>query len=900
MSSDGRPDPDDLLKRVNAEHASAKRGKLTIFFGAAPGVGKTYAMLEAARAEKILERDVVAGVVETHGRYDTSALLIGLELLPRRKVLHRKVVLQEFDIDAALARRPGVLLVDELAHTNAPGSRHIKRWQDVEEILDAGIDVFATLNVQHIESLNDVVAQITGVVVRETVPDAVLAQANEVRLIDLPPQDLLERLREGKVYLREQAARATDNFFRKGNLIALRELALRQTAARVDADMDSYRRLHGIERTWAVGERILVCVSPSPASARLVRATRRMASLASAGWIAAYMETPESLRLSAVARERVTEHLRLAERLGAEVVTLSGERPSETILQYARSRNVTRIVLGKPTHPRWRDLFRPSFLEEMVRASGQIDIHVISGEETAPPEPAGPERKTRSSSTTTGPHLFAGFTAVALATLFSWFVFGQTQLPDVVMIYLLGIVLVAARFGYVPSILAAVLSVIAYDFFFIPPYFSFAVSDLRHTTTFAVMFVVAFVISGLTKRIREQAESARGRELRTAALYAMSRELADTRSSDLLARVTARHLHDVFECKIALLRPNESGALTTVEAGGDLSFTPQEKEVGVAEWAWRHRRSAGLGTDTLPSALALYLPLVASGGCIGVLGVLPADAHTFADPDKRQLLETFAGQLGTALERTELAMAAQRAELQVETEQLRNALLSSVSHDLRTPLAVITGAASALSDDGMSATSARELLDTISSEAGRLNRLVRNLLDMTRLEAGALRVKKEWQPLEEIVGAVLNRLDDQLQGRPVSVSLDPALVPLDEVTVDQVLTNLLENALRYTPSGSPIEITARRVEGGVEVEVADRGPGIPAGEEERIFEKFHRAAAGKGGVGLGLTICRGIVAAHGGRLYVENRIGGGAAFRFTLPIVGEPPRVEGPDEGSSS
>jgi two-component system sensor histidine kinase KdpD len=898
MSSDGRPDPDDLLKRVNAEQASAKRGKLTIFFGAAPGVGKTYAMLEAARAEKILERDVVAGVVETHGRYDTSALLLGLELLPRRKILHRQVLLQEFDIDAALARKPGVLLVDELAHTNAPGSRHTKRWQDVEEILDAGIDVFATLNVQHIESLNDVVAQITGVVVRETLPDAVLAQANEVRLIDLPPQELLERLQEGKVYLREQAARATDNFFRKGNLIALRELALRQTAARVDADMDSYRRLHGIERTWAVGERILVCVSPSPASARLVRATRRMASLASAGWIAAYMETPESIRLSRVARERVSGHLRLAERLGAEVVTLSGERPSESILQYARSRNVTRIVLGKPTHPRWRDLFRPSFLEEMVRASGQIDIHVISGEETVSSEPAGPERKTGSSSTTTGPHLFAGFAAIAIATLFSWFVFGQAQLADVVMIYLLGIVLVAARFGYAPSLLAAVLSVIAYDFFFVPPYFSFAVSDLRHITTFAVMFVVAIVISGLTKRIREQAESARGRELRTAALYAMSRELADTRSSDLLARVTARHLHDVFDCKIALLRPAESGALTA-EAGGDLSFNPAEKEVGVAEWVWRHSRSAGLGTDTLPSASALYIPLVASRGCLGVLGVLPADAHTFADPDKRQLLETFAGQLGTALERAELAVAAQRAELQVETEQLRNALLSSVSHDLRTPLAVITGAASALSDVGMPAASARELLDTISSEAGRLNRLVRNLLDMTRLEAGALRVKKEWQPLEEIVGAVLNRLDDQLQARPVSVKLDPALVPLDEVTVDQVLTNLLENALKYTPSGSPIEITARKVEGGVEVEIADRGPGIPAGEEERIFEKFHRAAAGKGGVGLGLTICRGIVAAHGGRLYVENRIGGGAAFRFTLPIVGEAPRVEGPEEGSS-
>lgn len=894
MTNDGRPDPDELLKRVHAEEANAKRGKLTLFFGAAPGVGKTYAMLEAARAEKILERDVVAGVVETHGRYDTSALLLGLELLPRRKILHRGVVLQEFDIDAALARKPGVLLVDELAHTNAPGSRHLKRWQDVEELLEAGIDVFGTLNVQHIESLNDVVAQITGVIVRETVPDAVLERASEVRLIDLPPDELLERLQQGKVYLREQAARATDNFFRKGNLIALRELALRQTAARVDADMQSYRQIHGIERTWAAGERILVCVSPSPASARLVRAARRMASLGRAGWIAVYTETPKSIRMSAADRERVAQHLRLAERLGAETATLNGEDAAETILAYARSRNVTRIVLGKPTHPRWRDLFRPSFLEQMVRASGDIDIHVISGEGASPSEP--PRAAEKSVPWTTSGHLLAAVAAVAATTTVSWFAFGQGQLPDVVMIYLLGIVLVAMRFGYAPSLLAAVLSVVAYDFFFVPPYLSFAVSDLRHITTFGVMFFVAIVISHLTRRIREQAQAARGRELRTATLYAMSRELADTRGSELLMTVAARHLHEVFGCTTALLRPGEGGALLASAVGGELTFTPAEKDVGVAEWVLRHSRPAGLGTDTLPSARALYIPLLASRGCIGVLGVRPTDPQSFVDPDQRQLLETFAGQLATALERTELATAAQQAQLQVQTEQLRNALLSSVSHDLRTPLAVITGAASALGDEVVTTASGRELVDTISSEAGRLNRLVRNLLDMTRLEAGALRIQKEWQPLEEVVGAVLERLGDQLQGRPVTVNLDPLLVLLDEVSIDQVLTNLLENVIKYTPAGSPIEINARRVEGGMEVEVADRGPGIPAGEEELIFEKFHHAAKGQGGVGLGLTICRGIVAAHGGRLHVENRVGGGSAFRFILPIVGEPPQVS--DHGS--
>jgi two-component system sensor histidine kinase KdpD len=887
MTTDGRPDPDELLKRVRAEEAVAKRGKLTIFFGAAPGVGKTYAMLEAARAEKTEERDVVAGVVETHGRYDTSALLLGLELLPRRKVIHRGVTLEELDLDGALARRPNILLVDELAHTNAPESRHTKRWQDVEEILDSGIDVFATLNVQHVESLNDVVAQITGVSVRETVPDSVLQSATEVRLIDIPPDDLLERLQQGKVYVREQAARATDNFFRKGNLIALRELALRQMAVRVDADMQSYRKLHGIERTWAAGERILVCVSPSPASARLIRATRRMASFGSVGWIAAYTETPKSIRASGADRDRVAQHLRLAERLGAETVTLSGDDAPETILGYARSRNVTRIVLGKPTHPRWRDLFRPSFVEQMVRASGDIDINVISGdgaltESNRPAEKRSPLR--------TSGNLSVGVAAVALATLVSWFGFGQGQLPDVVMIYLLGIVLVAMRFGYAPSLLAAVLSVIAYDFFFVPPYFSFAVTDFRHITTFGVMFLVATVISNLTKRIRDQAETARGRELRTATLYAMSRELADARSSQGLYAVAARHLHDVFDCSTALMRPTEDGSLAS-ESGEAFTFAPPEKDLGVAEWVFRHRRLAGLGTDTLPSAGALYLPLMAARGCIGVLAVQPSDPQRFMDPDQRQLLETFVGQLATALERAELVVTAQQAHLQVQTEQLRNALLSSVSHDLRTPLAVITGAASALADESVDTIPGRELVETISSEARRLNRLVRNLLDMTRLEGGALRLRKEWQPLEEVIGVTLNRLDEQLQGRTVTVNLDPSLVPLDEVSIDQVLTNLLENAIKYTPAGSPIDIAARKIEDGMEIEIADRGPGILAGQQERVFEKFYRADEGQGGVGLGLTICRGIVAAHGGRLHVENRVGGGAAFRFTVPIEGEPPTV---------
>ncbi len=883
-----RPDPDELLARAREEEASANRGRLTIFFGAAPGVGKTYAMLEQARSDRDLKRDVVVGIVETHGRYDTGALLIGLELLPRRKVQHRGVTLSELDLDAALARKPRLILIDELAHTNAPGSRHNKRWQDVEELLDAGIDVYTTLNVQHLESLNDVVAQITGVVVRETVPDVVLERAHDVKLIDLPPDDLVERLQEGKVYVGDQAVRAAENFFRKGNLIALRELALRRTAAQVDKEMDSYRRAHGIDRTWATGDRLLVCVSPSPASAPLIRAARRMAGDARAEWIAAYVETPAALRLSKAARDRVASHLRLAERLGAQTVTLAGENAAEATIEYARKRNVTRIVAGKPTHARWRDLLRPSFLEELVRTSGPIDVQIISGDEARPAVATSAADVVRSR-IQWGSYA-ASIGVVVFATIAAWLMFGD-RLADVVMVYLLGIVLVSMRFGYGPSLLAAVLSVVAYDFFFIPPYYTFVVADLRHFVTFAVMFFVAIVISSLTKRVREQADAARRRELRTSALYAMTRELASTRSVAKLLDVAARHLHDVFESQTAVLLRVDDALAPAYE--GPHAHGVDEKEKAVADWVWRHVRPAGLTTDTLPLSKALYVPLPGSRGVIGVLGVVPADPTRFVDPDQRQLLETFASQIASAVERAQLAERARNAQLRAESDQLRNALLSSVSHDLRAPLAVVAGAASTLLE-GHRGSDDHELVETIAEEAERLSRLVENLLAMTRLESGAVKLKKEWQPLEEVVGAALTRLERRLSGREVTVRLAPdlPLVPLDAVSIEQVLINLLENAIEYTPRSSPIEIDANPIDGGVEMAVLDRGPGIPASQKQRIFDKFERARDGKTGIGLGLTICRGIVAAHGGRVYAEDRPGGGAAFRFTLPVEGPPPRVD--------
>jgi two-component system sensor histidine kinase KdpD len=888
--SQARADPDELLRHVVEEERRASRGKLIVFFGAAPGVGKTYAMLEAARTERDLKRDVVIGVVETHGRYDTCALVIGLELIPRRKVDHRGVTLEEFDLDAALARKPGLILMDELAHTNAEGSRHAKRWQDVEELLDAGIDVYTTLNVQHIESLNDVVAQVTGVVVRETVPDRVLEEATEVRLIDLPPDELLERMTEGKVYVPEKAERAVENFFRKGNLIALRELALRSTAERVDEQMRTYRTAHGIKGVWATAERVLVCVSPSPSSARLVRAARRMAASLHAPCIATYVETPAALRMSDADRHRLAENLRLAEQLGAEAVTLKGERAAEETVNYARTRNVTKIVLGKPTHPRWRDLIRTSFLEEIVRSSGGIDVYVISGDEAEPVRTPAPRRATR-----IRPLSYAASAATAIgATLVAWILFGRRQLADVVMVYLLGIILVSLRFGYGPSVCAAVLSVLMLDFFFVPPYLSFSVADFQHVVTFAVMFVVAVVISNLTQRVRLQADAARYRERRTATLYGMSRELAATPATRNLAGVAVAHVHEVFEAKVALLLEGLDGRLENL-ASGDAAFFPDDKEQDIAEWVWSHDKPAGLGTDTLPSARALYLPLRGAQGRVGVLGVMPNEPRRFGDSEQRALVDVFANQIASALERARLGEQAQQAHVQVEAERLRSSLLSSVSHDLRTPLSVITGAASALveSDSTLNPGSRRDLAQTIQEEAQRLNRLVRNLLDMTRLAAGAVQITKEWQPIEGVVGAALGRLEDQLRGRKVTTQLpsDLPLVPIDGVLVEQLLINLLENAAKYSPDGSPIEISAQQKDSELVLEVADRGPGIPPESLQKIFDKFYRLPreGQSGGAGLGLAICRAIVEAHGGRIWVENREGGGAAFCFTLPITGPPP-----------
>jgi two-component system, OmpR family, sensor histidine kinase KdpD len=884
-----RPDPDALLRRLATEE-TPKRGRLKVFFGASPGVGKTYAMLEAARARRTEGVDVVIGWVETHGRAETAALAEGLEQLPPRDVEYRGVTLREFDLDRALARQPTLLLLDELAHTNAPGSRHDKRWQDVGEILDAGITVYTTLNVQHLESLNDLVTRVTGIAVRETVPDRILDEADEVEFVDLPPEDLLKRLADGKVYLPDRTAQAVRHFFRRGNLLALRELALRRTAEHVDADVRDYRRDHEIESTWPVAERILVCVRPNPESEKLVRAARRIAAQLKAEWIVACVESPAQPALTPSERCALARSMKLAEELGAATTVLSGDSVSEALLAFARERNVSRIVVGKPLHSRWRDRIKGSLLDEIVRGSGGIEVVVIPGGTKGP----GGQAETAPAGRQRLPFLWSLGVVVA-CTLVCWAMFRRFDNSNLIMVYLLGVAFVATRYGRTPSALAAVLSVAAFDFFFVPPVLTFAVGDTQYLVTFGVMLVVSLLVSNLAARVRAQAESARARERRTQVLYAVSRDLAGAKTLEEVARAAERHVSELVQGPVEVLLPRADGQLASPEEAP----SADAREAAVARWAFDHRRVAGLGTDTLPGATSIYIPLEGSRSALGVLGVRPHDSLLPLAPKQMELLETLARQTASGLERLQLASEAEQARLAAEAERLRSTLLGSVSHDLRTPLAAIEGASSTLLDrHARLGDDVREdLLVTIREESQRLSRRVRNLLDMTRLDAGAVTFNKEWQPLEEVIGAALTQLEERLRGRDLRTHLSDRLLqaPLDAVLIEQVLVNLLENAIKY--SSGEIEVRAWRGEAEVVVEVADRGPGVPAGEDERIFERFYRATGEKAprGVGLGLAICRAIVLGHGGRIWAENRPGGGAAFRFALPLEGEPPAPE-PEE----
>jgi two-component system sensor histidine kinase KdpD len=891
-----RPNPDELLARVQSDEARSRRGRLKIFFGYAAGVGKTYAMLEAARRERAEGIEVVVGYVEPHGRPDTEALLQGLEAIPARQIPYRGVVLREFDLDQALARRPRLILVDELAHTNAEGSRHAKRWQDVEELLEAGIDVYSTLNVQHLESLNDVIAQITGIVVRETLPDAVLEQVDELELIDITPEELIERLQAGKVYITPQAARALQNFFQRSNLVALRELALRQAANRLRRDVDAARQARAAQAPWATNERLLVCVGPSPTTAKLIRTAKRMAAAFGAEWIAVAVEKTVKGPLSAGTRAQVAPHLRLAEQLGADTHTLIGEDVAEAILQYARSRNVTKIVVGKTAQSWWKRWFFGTVVDRLLENSGDIDIYVIRGESE--------EARTTPAPVAPSPIRWPDYAATAVVVTFcglcGWMnhALGWAE-ANIVMVFLLGVAFVAARFGRGPAIAASIVSVLTFDFFFVPPYFTLTVDDPQYYLAFGVMLAISLLISALTARLKEQLSSSQEQERRTAALYRFTKQLSEITGLEFLMHAAGQQVAQIFSGEVVLYL-RESDHSFPVRFGKDTSIANVPVNAVVAQWVAEHDQIAGAGTDTLPNATALFVPLIGSQRTVGALGIKPADAQRFLDPEQRRLLEACASLIALSIERDQSILEAHEAQLQVQAEQLRNSLLSSVSHDLRTPLAAIAGASSSLLENPPSENAAtrQELLQSIVEESRRLARLVDNLLDMTRLESGAVTLNKQWHVLEELVGSARSRLRRELERHVVRVAIpaDLPLLFLDGLLIEQVLLNLLENAARYTPTGSQIDFTVRKQGKVVDVRIADNGPGLPSGSEARVFEKFFRGKAtatadGRRGAGLGLAICKAIVQAHGGQISAGNRTGGGAEFVIALPCEETAPRV---------
>ena len=880
--NDHRPNPDELLARVQAEERRTTRGQLKIFLGYAAGVGKTFAMLEAAHVRKATGVDLVVAYVETHHRAETDALLAGLEAIPPKQIDYHGIALPEMNLDAVLARQPQLALVDELAHTNVPGSRHPKRYQDVDELLAAGIDVYTTLNIQHLESLNDVVAQITGVNVRETLPDRVIDEASEIELIDLPPDELLLRLKEGKVYIPQQATRAIEEFFRKGNLTALRELALRNTARRVDDQMRDYMRTRSIPGPWPANERILVCVSSHPLSERLVRAARRMADQLGVEWFVLNVETPGYSRLSPAQSDQLARTMRLAEELGARTRSLPGNSVIDTVLAYAHRHNITKLIVGKSLQPRWVELLRGSIVDQLLRQSGGIDIYVMSSE---------PDTQPKSWTRDWLPHrpllrYIQSILLVAATTVIGALARQIVTAPtNLVMIYLASVVVAALYLGRGPSLLAAFLSVLAFDFFFVPPQLTFAVTDTEYLLTFVGLFIVSFVISTLAVRSREQTDVAREREAQTATLYAFSSALATAASLDEIISQIVIQLGENFSREVVVLLP-ESQRLMVSGHSPDIHL--DDSELAVATWAYQHGEPAGRDTDTLPATNVRYLPLKTAHGVIGVLGVMPHDSTRHLTPEQRRLMEVYASQAAGAIERAQLVEQTRQTQVLQATERLQTALLNSISHDLRTPLVSITGALSSLQDDAVrDETARRSLIETARGEAERLNRLVGNLLDMTRLEAGALKIKQELCDAQDVIGSALERLTDQVGDRQVTFNIAPdlPLVPMDFVLIVQVLVNLLDNAIKYSPLDAPIEINASYAGAFAEISVADRGTGIPRDDLARVFDKFYRVQNPNnvGGTGLGLSICKGIVEAHGGDIRAENQTGGGLRVIITLP-----------------
>jgi two-component system sensor histidine kinase KdpD len=887
---DNRPSPEALLQQC----AQESRGRLKIFLGAAPGVGKTYAMLETARAKRQEGVDLVVGVAETHGRKETEALLEGLEIIPRRRIEYKGHWLEEMDLDAVLKLQPKLVLVDELAHSNAPGSRHPKRYMDVEELLAAGIDVYTTLNIQHVESLNDVVAKITRIRVREQVPDSIVDQADNIELVDLTPEDLIQRLEEGKVYVPLQAQRAVRNYFRPGNLTALRELALRRTAQRVDEQMVTYMQAHAIAGPWAANERVLVCVSENPSCAAVVRHARRLADRLRAPWTAIHLETAATQRLGERARDRIADCLRLAQRLGGEAVTVPGPNIAGGIIEYARANNFTHIIVAKSRRPRWSLWWGGSVTHQLICGAGDIGVHVIAGadEETEPRDdpvataaPGGSALEFNSYAGTVG--------MVAAALGVGLFLQQFLVVSSISLVFLTAILVSAVAYGLWPSLFACLLSVLAYNFFFLPPLYTFTIADPENVVALFFFALVAVIAGNLASRVRGQAIAARQRAKTTEELYQFARKLAGAITLDDLLWAVAYQIASMLKVRVVLLLPEVD--TIAVRAGYPPEDILDEADLAAAKWSWQHNRPAGRGADTLPGAKRLFLPIRAGGGAVAVVGLDADRPGPLFSPDQRRLLDALTDLAALAVERVGLAQDVGRARLEAETERLRSALLTSISHDLRTPLASILGAATGLKNyrKQLDEAARDELIGTIQEESERLNRFIANLLDMTRLESGALAPHLEPVDLGDIVGSALERAKKFLAAHQVEVDLEGSLpmLRLDPVLFEQVLFNLLDNAAKYAPAGSRIRVRARRKAAAVRLQVIDEGPGIPPADLDRIFDKFYRTRVADrqlAGTGLGLAVCRGFVEAMGGNIVAGNRQEGhGAVFSISLPVAAE-------------
>jgi two-component system sensor histidine kinase KdpD len=899
--TDQRPDPDLLLAKVKRQELEARRGKLRIYFGSSAGVGKTYAMLVAARKLASEGRAVLVGVVETHGRAETAALLEGLEVLPPKSIEYRGKTLLEFDLDAALARHPQLILIDELAHSNVNGTRHPKRWQDVDELLAAGIDVFSTLNVQHLESLNDVVGGITNVRVWETVPDKVFDAADEVVLVDIPADELLARLKAGKVYVAQQAEHAAQNFFRKGNLMALRELALRRTADRIEGDVQAYRVDRSIESVWKTGTALLTCVGPDAAAERVVRAAARLAGQLNTEWHAIYVETPGLQRLAPAKREKILANLNLAQQLGATTAVIASAEIAESIVDYARTHNLSKLVIGRdPIRRLWP--WQRSSGQKLALLAPDIDLIEVGRAENSAEDgrresapllrAADPESNDRRKLKRVR-YVWAAVSCVVV-TLISVPLAEHFDNSNIVAIFILAVVLVGVRLGRGPAALAAVLSVCAFDFFFVPPRLSFAVSDVQYLLTFFIMLAVGLITGQLTAGLRFQARVASHREERAGSLYGFARDLSGAVQVEQVVRISDESIQRTFRASAALLLPDAGGRLlaTGPAAGAGLTV-----EIGTAQWAFDRGQPAGFGTDTLPGSEVLYIPLRAPTKARGVLAVKAHNRRMLRIPEQRQLLDTFAALIAIALERVHYVGVAQDALLRMESERLRNSLLAALSHDLRTPLTVLVGLAESLALTAPKLSGPQlETAQAIQDEAHRMSTLVSNLLDMARIESGEVKLNLQWQPLEEVVGAALKAARGMLQRHSVVVQLprDLPLVKFDAVLIERVLVNLLENVSKYTPSGSIVTLSAKVIGDQLSVSVADNGPGLPAGREEAVFQKFTRGEreSSTPGVGLGLAICRAIIESHQGKITAAPRPGGGATFTFTLPLGHPPPALE--------